>query len=876
MNLKIIGACVVIASCALGAWAAPPSGSIHGQVLDASGRAVAGASVTATNTTSGVVTGTTTGSQGQFQLNGLAAGRYLLAVTKIGFTTFTKQAVVQSGRQATVQAQLAIQAAVQSVQVQASAVPGATLQPSPEDVLKSNQTTRVIGRKEMDAAGPLAGAPQIISMAPGANVTGYGNTGQTKATIAINGINQGWGGYGGYTYPGSLGVTLDGIPIVDAASGLWPSASLPQTGMFQNTNVTYGPGDPADRYYTSMGGAIEFTPVQPRSKAHIDGALSYGSYNQKNLELNMFTGLYHGWSTVVSGGLGDGNDFRTGPDGFANPSRDGAAYGKTTKSFQTGIFSVGGYYARAGGYRSQIIPTTAVPGLTVDGLNAPGSAIYSQPTSGFYSTLPYDSYNKYDINELAMVYAKETFLLSSTTGVQNQTWFSHELRYHKRLDDVYIAPAQEREYNNPSHNTVGDELTVSEDLPFGKISEGGYFLHDIYNSRNNFYNPALGGDGPGQIVNMGGKIRSSYFTQDNYAGFVQDDFHPLQWLQITPGVRFDRYGTNYYSGTLQDFNFAPGVLATLTSHCVLTGASFTPPGVPANEITVDQGSDCGAKEARTAVEPSINAAAYPLQWLTFYGGYVKTYRSPSLGGGGGIFQSLNPNTNYILASGAYYQGGFKVHVAQFAHVKNVQFGAAYYHLRYANEQLSIELGNGNVINTAGSSNYHGVNAYFDIDPVTDLHLFTNLNGEGANYTQFYSGGVSFGGLPVPYVPTAIWNTGAYYTVQRHDKTIIEPQFWYQFVGSQHIFDNCGLVNGACTTARPSNQTMPSYESANLSLTVPFKFLDFSVNMLNLFAQRYNIYEYISAGGYYGTSTAGYTFAYPAAPFTAYATIGFHF
>ncbi|HEV2176976.1 MAG TPA: TonB-dependent receptor [Terriglobia bacterium] len=872
MAQRLVRLCVIVASSALLAWGAP-QGSIRGQAVDASGGSVAGASVTATNTTTGIVTGATTDSQGQFQLNGLAAGRYLVAVTKIGFTTFTKQVVVQAGQQATADAKLSVQAAAQSVEVRASAVPGATLEPSPEEVLKSNQTVRVLGRKEMDAVGPLAGASQIISMAPGANVTGYGATGQTKATIAINGINQGWGGYGGYTYPGSLGVTLDGIPIVDAGSGLWPSASLPQTGMFQNTNVTYGPGDPVDRYYTSVGGSIEFTPVQPASKAHIDGNFSFGSYSQKNLELNMLTGLYHGWSTVVSGGLGKGDSFRTGQDGFANPGRDGAIFVKTTKSFQTGIFSVGGYYARAGGYRAQVIPTTAVPGLTVDGLNVTGAQIYSQPTSGFYSTLPFASYNKYDVNELATVYAKETFLLSSTTGVENDTWYTYEFRLHRRLNDVYVPIQQEREYNNPHHNTVGDRLVVSEDLPFNKVSEGGYFLHDIYNSRNNFYNPALGGDGVTQIVNIGGKVRSSYFIQDNYAGFVQDDFHPVPWLHITPGVRFDRYGTSYYSGTLQDFTFAPGVLDTLTSHCDLNGVSITP-NVPV--VTVDQGSSCGAKEARTAVEPSVNAAVQPRPWLTLYGGYVKTYRSPSLGGGGGIFQNLNPDTNYILASGAYYQGGFKFHVAQFAHAKGVQFGAAYYHLRYANEQLSVELGNGNVINTAGSSNYRGVNAYFDVDPVSGLHLFTNLNGEGASYDQFFSGNVSFVGLPVPYVPTATWNTGAYYSIQRNDKTIVEPRFWFQYVGSQHIFDNCGLVNGACTTAKPSTLSEPSYQTTNLSVSVPFKFLNFSVNMLNLFDQRYNIYQYISAGGYYGTSTAGYTFAYPGAPFTVYANIGFHF
>jgi iron complex outermembrane recepter protein len=201
----------------------------------------------------------------------------------------------------------------------------------------------------------------------------------------------------------------------------------------------------------------------------------------------------------------------------------------------------------------------------------------------------------------------------------------------------------------------------------------------------------------------------------------------------------------------------------------------------------------------------------------------------------------------------------------------------------------VELGNGNFINTSGSSHYQGVNAYFDVNPMTDLHLYTNLNGESATYDQFDSSNPyltdpntglplneSFTGLPVSYVPKVTWNTGGFYDFQRGDRTIVEPKLWFQFLGTQHIFDNCGLVNGACTTSQPSQQTMPSYETVNLSVTFPYKFLRFEVNMLNLLNKQYNIYQYISAGGYYGTSTAGYVFGYPGAPFTVYGSVHFAF
>ncbi len=864
MRTKVLSLAAAFLMSALVGWALPPS-SIHGQIVDPSGAAVSGASVMVTNTTTGAtVARAITKSDGTYEVKGLPALPYLVTVVKSGFAAYSEEVALTAGEASVMNAKLLVKGMVQTVEVHATA-PGATAVPTQRDVFKSQQTLRVLTRKQMDSAGPLAGAGQIVAQAPGANVVSYGNTGGTKSTIVLNGINQGWGGYGGYNYPGSLGVTLDGIPIVDAGSGLWPSASLPQSGMFQNVNVIYGPGDPIDRWYTNVGGSFNFVPMEPTAKMHADATLSFGSYNQKNLELNLATGDFHGWSTVVSGGIGKGDSFRQAADGFKNADKNGALFVKTTKSFTSGAFSVGGYYARSGGFRAQIIPTTAVPGLTVDGLNVAGSTVYSQPTSGFYSTLPYNSYNKYDVNELGVIYARETFLLDNSTAAENDTWYSHEFRLHERTNDVYAfpTPGQFNEWNNPRHNTVGDRFVISKTFPMNKVSVGGYFLHDNYNTRNNFFTPALGGSGVKQIINVGGKTRSGYFGQDNYVAFIQDDFTPIPRVHITPGVRFDRFAASYRDGILQDFTLAPGVV--LSNKCTLTGYNDPNPAINAT----DQGSlDCAMHTSRTAVEPSINARVEPTSWLSIYGGYSKTDRSPSLGGGGGMFQKLNPNTNYLLAVADYYQVGFKVHKSQLAGMRNVLFGAAYYHLSYANEQLSIELGNGNVINTSGSSHYNGVNAYFDISPTSNMHLFTNLTGEGATYDEFYSGGTDYQGLPVSYVPAETWNTGGYYDFQSGERTVIEPKLWFNFVGSQHIFDNNAGI--------PSQLTEPTYETVNLSVTVPYKFMSFEANMLNLFDKQYNIYEYVSSGGYYGTSTGGYTFAYPGVPFTIYGSVHFRF
>ena len=864
---RLLMVCLAVLLCNVLLARASGPASISGKVLDASGGVVSGVEIVVTNAASGSAMRTKSGTDGTFIITGLPSGTYTLQAVKPGFLTFSQKNIqLQAGQTLTTDISLRLPSLAQSIEVRAKApgVAGATPQPTQQQLFNAGQTIRVLDRKQMDAAGPLAGAAQIVSYTPGANVIGYGNTGATKYTITLNGINQGWGGYGGYTSNGSLGITLDGIPIVDPASGLWQSPTLPQTNMIQNAAVTYGPGDPANRWYTNVGGGVEFTPVQPAAKPQIDGSLSFGSYNQKNLALSLFTGIHHGWSTVVSGGIGKGDSFRQGPDGFSNPSKDGAIFAKTIKNFQVGSFEFGGYYAKSGGYRDQVIPGAANPAITLNGL--PGGEIYSQQTSGFYSTLPYDSYNKYDTNEMGLIYGRENISLDATTVLQNTTWYMHIRRFHERNNDVYSLGPRQNEWNNPHTDTIGDQVSLSKHVSFNTITGGAYYIHGVYNSRNNFYNPADGGNGPQQVVNIGGQIRSSYFSQDDVTAFIQDEISPSPILTITPGVRFASFSTGYSASPLQDFSFAPGVI--LSSHCPSTLTS-----TPGN-VTV-QGASCDNHQSRSGVEPSINLTVRPLSWLSFYGGFSEELHSPQMGGGGGLFQSVDPAT-YHLARGEYYQGGFKAHFQQAGPLRNVLFGAAYYHLTYFDQEIDIGLANGNSISANGTSVYHGVNAYFDGDPVRNLHVFANFSGEAAKYTTYVTGLNSenlpvstFNNLPVSYVPSTTLNLGADYGLQRHDRVVFEPGISYQFIGSQHIFDN--------SIGAPSDQTMPSYGTVNLSLKAPIrKFLDLDLMLLNVLNKKYNEYEYISSGAYFGTPTGGYTLAYPAAPFTIYGSVNLHF
>ncbi|MHB1700683.1 MAG: TonB-dependent receptor domain-containing protein [Acidobacteriaceae bacterium] len=852
----------------------PPAvyGTVMGTVMDPAGNTVVGARVTLTNPVTQRVLSAVTGEDGTYSISVENAGAYLLVVSQQGFSSYTQTVKVLAGQITQINPKLAIAGASASVTVSAGTVEGATLQPSQDELFASSQSTRVIDRKMMDVAGPVAGAAQIIALTPGASVTGYGNTGATKYTIGVNGVSQGWGGYGGYSGGGALSITFDGIPVVDPGNQLWQSPTIPENFMIQNTNVTYGPGDPTDRWYNNIGGQVEFTPVQPGTKAHADFSATYGSYNQKDFSANLTSGLYHGWSTVLAGGVGSGNDFRSAPDGFQNPSKDVAVLSKTIKAYQDDSFEFGGYYAHGAGYRSQVIPTVANPLITVDG--QPGSKQYSQQTSGFYSTLPYNSYNKYDTNEMGLIYGRENMKLDPTMTLQNQAWFMHIARSHYRVNDVYSMGPQQDEWNSPHTETVGDRLLLTKRIPYNTINVAAYYIHAMYNSRNNFYNPADGGGK--RIVNIGGKIRSSYFDQDDFAISAQDDIRFNSIVTITPGIRYVGFATGFSSRAAQDFTFVKGVTLNTTCRYI--------PGAGSSGNATDQAACPSAQANRSGVEPSVNASVRALPWLSLYGGFMEALRAPQMGGGGGQFQSVDP-ASYHLSRQSYYQAGFKVHGEGTGPLSTMLIGAAYYHQNWANQEIDITNAVGDTISSNGTSVYRGVNAYFDDQPLPQLHVFANANVEGSKYTNWAliaipSGtvppaGSTFNNLPAPYVPNSTINAGAYYDFHPREGVTVEPNASFQYTGTQHIFDNSQGV--------PSSQTMSAFGTVNLGVKVPVRFLEFDLTALNVLDRKYNEYEFISSGGYFGTSGngtpeqgSGYTLAYPAPPGSVYGGIVAHF
>src|SRR5215472_346516 len=90
MGLRRVVVGLVFVSAA--AWA--QTAQINGAVRDASGLAVPGAEIKATQTATGIVRTATSGTDGNYVLPNLPIGPYLLEVTKEGFTKYVQTGIV--------------------------------------------------------------------------------------------------------------------------------------------------------------------------------------------------------------------------------------------------------------------------------------------------------------------------------------------------------------------------------------------------------------------------------------------------------------------------------------------------------------------------------------------------------------------------------------------------------------------------------------------------------------------------------------------------------------------------------------------------------------------------------------------------------------
>jgi len=719
-------------------------------------------------------------------------------------------------------------------------------------IFHSTQSQAVLGKRAISGVGPAAGAAQALSLAPGVAVRGYGGVSSTaRYEIAVRGVKVGWSSVNGDVERNGLTVLFDGIPMNNLIShnGGWDSNEIPILQMIHGINVTYGPGNPAGRWFDSIGGTVNFVPLQPSVHPSAEVGTTFGSNGTLGYNFDLKTGLIDGWSTVLAGGYSKNNTFRTGT--FNAPSQSFAYFGKAVKTFRDGTFALGGYVDSSREFRPNFIPVTPIPGITVAGLNA-NAPLYSQQTSGYYYSLPESVWFKQIKVQDYMLYSKLNLRLSNSVTLHDLAWYRHGHRVHYRIDNYVSGNTANSEFYNPSSDTYGDKLYFSYKAPMNLIKAGGYWINQKYTTPYAGYN-ALYGTSPSYPSQYNSDVLYNTYLQ----GFVQDTFRPIKQLKITPGIAVVQYQTQLYNNGNQVFTNIPA------------GAQ--------NQTLINSAAD-----TISGIEPSVGVRFAPTKSSAIYASYAQAYQNPTdnnfgaynSNGGTINFASLKPikSTDYEI--------GAKFLVHRWMFLRNFSFNINYYYDRLANETIATYLTN--IAQTkfaAANAVVNGVNISVADDPTVDWHVFANLSLNHSYYTSYIpqGGGATLQNVNVSYSPDVTLSAGIDYRYYTHG-FLLSPQFVDQYTGSQYLFNNL--------TGAPSHQKQPAYNVSNLIFNVKTTRLDpyiptlkdvkLSVGIYNLFGEKYNPIEYITSGGYFGGNSAGAILADPGAPRQYFVTIGASF
>lgn len=708
-------------------------------------------------------------------------------------------------------------------------------------VKRQAQSVSVVNKSTIDLLAPIASGTQAISTLPGVVISGYSsNAGTARSTISIRGVKVGFNSVPGDIETDGITNLFDGVPLNSLIQGTgFHSVQIPFGSLLAGVNVIYGPGNPQDRWYDSLGGTVNFIPVQPSARAGATVSASYGSFDSQVYSAVAQTGLHDGWEGVIGLNHAFNHTFRQGP--YDWPARNDQVYFKITKRFDGGHISLGGYYIHNREFRPNQIPVEPVAGVTLGGLDA-NAPLYSQQTSGFYSDLPNNVWFKENQIIDYIGYARLTKRISDNTTLHDLFWYRHGDIIHYRMNPGFIGTSsQDTEYYAPFSDTIGDKLYFDTDLKYNKLSYGAYIInahtHDIYDG----YNGALG-----TTRQLPASISRDVYNNLYISGFVQDRIEPVAGLRIVPGVQIVNYDTGYD-------NLAPQAAINLP------GASFnTYPNV---------------SKDFNRVQPSIGASYDVLPWATLYGNFAVTYQNPTAG------NFANNQTNLPAlkpVKSTDYEIGVRMDRKGLFGMQDASADINYFRDDLEDETVPIANPNNPTQTTFGfgSGELQGVNASLRARFNFNWMAFADLGYLDARYiTYTSSSGAVYHNLPDPASPRDTANIGVRYR-QFVGSNLVTANVWDQYVGKRYLFNNA--------IGAPTHTAIVPYNLLNASITLKTPYfnrfvshlgeVDVSFYATNLLGRKYNATEYISAGGYFNTPTGGYAIANPGAPRAFYGTV----
>ena len=759
---------------------------------------------------------------------------------------------------------------------------------TPKQLRNSSQPAESVTRSMISLFGPDAGGTQALTALPNVYVSGTDNFSATgRQQISIRGIKVGYNSIPGDLETNAITAEFDGVPLNSLSQGTgWHSVEIPLGVLMSGENVIVGPGNPRERWYDSLGGTIDFIPVQPAPHAGGKVMLAGGSSETLDSSAVYNTGAIDGWSTVFGIASGRSKSIRTTPDSL--PADTEEAYIKTRKLLDSGSLSFGAYYQRNHEWRPNMIPITPVPLVDTGGLGI--GAPYNQQTSGFYATLPRSVWHKTILINNWLLWSHLHLRLSRDMKMSNMIWIRIGKVRHLRANN-YLLPANllYAQYGNPTNyehyiersKTFGDRLAFDERFDrIDTLSFGGYFITARAKSDYQGYSTF-----DGSSLAYPEQTFFNTTTSVYWAAFLQDDFRPVPRLKIVPGIRIVQFIT--------DFSNMSPTQVCLEYHITDGSCAYGQPGpsfASAGTINVNgktfafSGYDTSPDESTDFVrlEPSIGVNYELVRDLNLFGNFSITRHNPN---SGNLDQYPLNLASLRPARDEEYDVGARYAAARLGAMRDVYASVDYFHSLMSDETLTYSTAqNPNVIYFGyGSATLKGVDLSLRAAFSRHWSGFTNFGYLSSRWNEFTSAVSPTGaqptgyGLPVPNSPKETLNAGVTYRL-RLPTARVRATVWDQYVGSRYLFNkNTGL---------PSTLTNPAYDLVNVSVSARTRWFNslipgvrgstISVQLLNLANQAYNSTEYVSSGGYFQTPTGGYVIANPGAPRLIYASLSVSF
>jgi len=253
------------------------TGTVVGTVTDQSGAVIAGASVTVTNTSEGIILKAVSNNDGSFTLTTVPPGTYDVTATKAGFSVARAESVtVNLGGQATVNLKLKVGSTTETVEVQ---VQGTELQ------TLNSTVGQTLGEEQLTSLPSLNhDANTFTVLQPGVSVEGsVAGAVNDQSTFILDGGNATNDMDGGNNvYMG----TFAGDPT-EGAAGAKTGVSVPTGAMPTPTDsvdaATVNTANQTADFNNSAGAQVEF--VTPRGTNHWHGGV-YEYYLDSGLGAN--------------------------------------------------------------------------------------------------------------------------------------------------------------------------------------------------------------------------------------------------------------------------------------------------------------------------------------------------------------------------------------------------------------------------------------------------------------------------------------------------------------------------------------------------------------------------------------------------------------